>query len=175
MSDSWPRPAATPAGSRSGTPGLRRRSLAKAVSWRLVGTLDTLVLSFLTLTFLGPLLGLEAGHGENAATAGSIALAELVTKIVLYYLHERAWERVRWNLRPDRRGRHREGHGRSAAKTASWRILASLDTTLLAWLFTGSPAAAVSIGGLEVLTKLGLYYLHERAWARVGWGSGRGD
>lgn len=147
--------------------GRRRRSLAKAVSWRIVGTLDTLILAFLTLTFLGPFLGLEAGHGAIAATAGSIALAELVTKIALYYLHERAWERLGWNLRPD----GRDGHGRTTAKTASWRLLASLDTTLLAFIFTGSPAAALSIGGLEVITKLGLYYLHERAWARVRWGT----
>lgn len=157
-----------PARAREARPtGLRRRSLAKAVSWRLVGTLDTLLLAFLTLTFLGPLFGLEAGAGENAATAGSIALAELVTKIVLYYLHERAWERVDWNLRPD----GRDGHARTTAKTASWRVLASLDTTLLAFLFTGSGAAALSIGGLEVVTKLGLYYLHERAWARLRWGT----
>ncbi|HUF86605.1 MAG TPA: DUF2061 domain-containing protein [Thermohalobaculum sp.] len=157
----------TSASDRPRTAGLRRRSLAKAASWRVIGTLDTLVLAFLTLTFLGPLIGLEAGPGQNAATAGSIALAELVTKIVLYYLHERAWERIGWNLRAD----GRDGHGRTTAKTASWRILASLDTTLLAFLFTGSPAAALSIGGLEVISKLGLYYLHERAWARVRWGA----
>lgn len=158
------------ASNRPRTAGPRRRSLAKAASWRIVGTLDTLILAFLTLTFLGPLIGIEAGHGANAATAGSIALAELVTKIALYYLHERVWERIGWNRRAD----GRDGHGRSTAKTASWRILASLDTTLLAFLFTGSPGAALSIGGLEVITKLGLYYLHERAWARVGWAAGGG-
>lgn len=174
MIDSWPRSAETPAGRRSAASGLRRRALAKAVSWRIVGTFDTLVLAFLTLTFLGPLLGLGASHAANAATAGSIALAELVTKIALYYLHERAWERIGWNRPQDRHGNHRDGHGRTTAKTASWRILASLDTTVLALVFTGSPAAAVSIGGLEVVTKLGLYYLHERAWARVRWGTQEG-
>ncbi len=156
-------------------PGSPRRSLAKALSWRMVGTFDTLVLSFLTLTLLGPLLGLEpASHAKNAATASHIALAELVTKMALYYLHERAWERIRWNLRDGAGGRHRDGHARSVAKAASWRILASLDTTLLAFIFTGSIGAALSIGGLEVVTKLGLYYLHERAWARVHWGAARG-
>ena len=169
-----PCPASGPAAAPpDGQRGLRRRSLAKAVSWRIVGTLDTLVLAFLTLTFLGPWLGIAAGHGQNAATAGSIALAELATKIVLFYLHERGWERIRWDLRSDGRGHQREGHARTTAKTASWRVLASLDTTLLALVFTGSPAAALSIGGLEVVTKLGLYYLHERAWARVRWGAGR--
>src|SRR5437899_778701 len=56
------------------------RSLAKAISWRLAGSLDTLVLSYLvTRSFL---------------LAGSIA--ETITKIVLYYIHERAWTIVRW-------------------------------------------------------------------------------
>ena len=169
-------PAGLPGSARGYTSGSPRRSLAKAVSWRLVGTLDTLVLSFLTLTFLGPVLGIEgASHAENVITSSYIALAELVTKVALYYVHERAWERVRWNLRTDGRGNYREGNGRSVAKTASWRVLASFDTTLLALIFTGSPAAALSIGGLEVITKLGLYYLHERAWSRIGWGAAQDE
>ena len=55
----------------------RRRSIVKAVSWRLLGSLDTLTLSYL---FSG-----------SIAVAGSIASTEAFTKIVLYYLHERAW------------------------------------------------------------------------------------
>lgn len=58
------------------------RSLVKAISWRLVGSLDTFVLSlFVTHSFV---------------FAGSIASAETVTKIVLYYFHERAWAAVPW-------------------------------------------------------------------------------
>ncbi|MEM7441673.1 MAG: hypothetical protein AAF393_19015, partial [Pseudomonadota bacterium] len=46
-----------------------KRSLAKAISWRVVGTLDTLLLSFVILTFLAPILGMdEASHGDNAKT-----------------------------------------------------------------------------------------------------------
>jgi len=171
-------PAGAPGEPRPGgqgyIPGSPRRSLAKAISWRLVGTFDTLVLSFVTLTLIGPLLGLEAAsHAKNATTASHIALAEMITKMALYYLHERTWERIRWNLRDGAGGRRRDGHVRSVAKAASWRFLASLDTTLLAFLFTGSIGAALSIGGLEVITKLGLYYVHERAWARVHWGAAR--
>lgn len=59
---------------------------------------------------------------------------------------------------------------RSLAKTVSWRALGSLDTMLLGWLFTGSLAIAGSIASAEVLTKIVLYYLHERAWAHIGWG-----
>jgi uncharacterized membrane protein len=59
---------------------------------------------------------------------------------------------------------------RSLAKTLTWRGLASLDTFVLGWLVTGSVMFAGSIATLEVITKMALYYLHERAWARVLWG-----
>jgi uncharacterized membrane protein len=59
---------------------------------------------------------------------------------------------------------------RSFAKTISWRVLASIDTFLLGWLITGTLVFAVSIASAEVLTKIILYYLHERAWAFVSWG-----
>lgn len=67
--------------------------------------------------------------------------------------------------------RARESHRRSAAKAISWRILGSLDTMLLAYLFTGSMVVAGSIATTESLTKIVLYYLHERAWA--GFSSGK--
>lgn len=59
---------------------------------------------------------------------------------------------------------------RSLAKTGSWRCLATLDTFLLGYLVTGSLVFAGSIASLEVLTKLFLYYGHERLWAHVAWG-----
>ena len=147
-----------------------RRSLAKAVSWRLVGTIDTFILAFLVLTYVGPLFGLAPeSHAATAQTSSLIAVTELVTKIVLYFLHERAWALLGWGLRHDGR-RRRELHRRSVAKTASWRVLAGIDTVVLALIFTGSIGAALTIGGFEVLTKLALYFLHERAWSRIRWG-----
>jgi uncharacterized membrane protein len=59
---------------------------------------------------------------------------------------------------------------RSLAKTFTWRGLASIDTFLIGLLLTGNVTIAGSLATLEVLTKLILYYLHERAWARVVWG-----
>jgi uncharacterized membrane protein len=61
------------------------RSIAKAVSWRITGSIDTFALSYV---FTG-----------SAKLAGSIAGAEMATKMVLYYVHERAWSAVRWNQR----------------------------------------------------------------------------
>ena len=146
------------------------RSIAKAISWRVVGTLDTLALSFVILSYLGPVFGLEASAADNARTATLIALTEVATKMTIYYLHERLWSRLHWDRRVDEDGHHRDGPRRSATKTATWRLVASLDTMVLGLVFTGNLATAISIGGFEIATKLVLYFFHERAWARVRWG-----
>ena len=60
---------------------------------------------------------------------------------------------------------------RSLLKTISWRILASTDTFLLTWLVTGSYTAGLTVSGLEVITKMILYYFHERAWLQSNYGT----
>ena len=62
----------------------RRRSLAKTLTWRTTATIDTFIISYLVT--------------GNAAWAGSIAGFEVITKVVFYYLHERAWARTSWGL-----------------------------------------------------------------------------
>ncbi len=59
---------------------------------------------------------------------------------------------------------------RSIGKSVSWRILATCDTILISYLITGSIAIAASIGSIEVLTKMILYYFHERAWNKLEYG-----
>jgi uncharacterized membrane protein len=59
---------------------------------------------------------------------------------------------------------------RSIAKAVSWRVTGSIDTFVLALLFTGSGALAGSIAGTEIVTKIIIYYLHERASTWVRWG-----
>jgi len=53
---------------------------------------------------------------------------------------------------------------RHLAKTISWRIIGTLDTMILSALITGSWTIGLTIGGVEVLTKMILYFIHERAW-----------
>lgn len=67
--------------------------------------------------------------------------------------------------------RGRETHSRSLIKGISWRILGSIDTFVLSWFFTSSAKAAGAIAGTEVITKVLLYYFHERVWASVKWGT----
>ena len=56
---------------------------------------------------------------------------------------------------------------RTLYKTLSWRIVASLDTFLISWLVTGYFLLASTIASVEVVTKMGLYYGHERLWQRI--------
>ena len=53
---------------------------------------------------------------------------------------------------------------RHIAKTITWRIIGTLDTMIIAWVITGSLEWGLAIGGIEVFTKMILYFLHERAW-----------
>lgn len=53
---------------------------------------------------------------------------------------------------------------RHILKTISWRIIGTLDTIILSGIITGSWKFGLAIGGVEIVTKMILYYLHERAW-----------
>jgi len=55
---------------------------------------------------------------------------------------------------------------KSALKTLTWRVLASTDTLIIAWVLTGSFTLAGSIMSVEIVTKMFLYYAHERVWNR---------
>jgi len=65
-------------------------------------------------------------------------------------------------------------HRRSLAKAVTWRGTASIDTFLLGWLITGQAAWAGTIASIEILTKIVIYYVHERIWERVAWGRPKG-
>lgn len=59
---------------------------------------------------------------------------------------------------------------RSVIKALSWRILATLTTSLLVFAFTGRTDIAVTIGLFEGVIKMVLYYFHERSWNRLNAG-----
>ena len=90
----------------------------------------------------------------------------LRNKMVLYYFHERAWFRI--NLSKD--GEILESRKRHIAKTFTWRLVGTMDTMLLAWIISGNPMVGLKIGFAEVITKMALYYFHERLWYKVDFG-----
>ena len=59
---------------------------------------------------------------------------------------------------------------RSIIKTISWRTVGTLDTILISYIITGSMVMAASIGSIELVTKMILYYFHERAWNKINIG-----
>jgi len=130
----------------------RIRHIAKAITWRIVGTSDTVLISWMI-----------TGSGM---TGLKIGVAEVVTKLILYYLHERAW--FNFNLGPD--GITIESKKRHTLKTFTWRVVGTLDTMFLSWFISGNPLTGVKIGLAEWITKMALYYLHERLWYRFNLG-----
>lgn len=123
-----------------------KRHIAKTITWRMLGTLDTIVISWIITG--NPFTGLKIGFSE------------VFTKMILYYLHERLWIRIPI---PESRKRH-------FIKTFSWRFIGTMDTILLSWLISGNPMTGLKIGGVEVITKMVLYYIHERIWYRLNFG-----
>lgn len=126
--------------------GANKRHIAKTITWRIIGTLDTLLLSWLISGDLS--VGLQIGG------------LELVTKMLLYYFHERLWFKMKVV----------SSNRRHILKTFSWRAIGTLDTMLLGWLVTGNPFTGLKIGAAEVITKMFLYFAHEKLWYKINFG-----
>ena len=58
---------------------------------------------------------------------------------------------------------------RTIVKTLTWRVTASLTTFVIAWILTGDFLIGVSIGSIEAIAKIFLYYFHERIWNNISW------
>lgn len=65
-----------------------------------------------------------------------------------------------------------ETHLRSVVKGISWRIIATLVTTVVVWLISGEVSMALFAGASDSLVKIGLFWGHERIWQHIGWGRG---
>ena len=89
-----------------------------------------------------------------------MGLYEMVTKMVLYYLHERVWFK----------STIKSSNKRHILKTFSWRGVGTLDTIILGWVISGNPLTGLKIGGAEVVTKMLLYFGHEKLWYRINFG-----
>jgi uncharacterized membrane protein len=63
-----------------------------------------------------------------------------------------------------------EKHYRSLVKGISWRMTGSLDTMIISFLVTGKIKFALTITGVELFTKVFLYYVHERVWLKIPFG-----
>lgn len=137
----------------------KRRSVVKALTWRVIASLDTTVIAYFVT-------------GGDMKQAISIGGFEIITKMVIYFFHERGWNGVKWGKRvEDLPGvKTADTKKRSVVKAATWRILGSLDTFILSTFFTKNVKHATGITLIELVTKPILYFFHERFWNSVFWG-----
>ena len=63
-----------------------------------------------------------------------------------------------------------DSHKRSVAKAVSWRLVATLTTMGIVLALTRRIVLMIEVGFLDIIAKLVFYYLHERAWGKIGWG-----
>ena len=59
---------------------------------------------------------------------------------------------------------------RSLAKAISWRVTGTIDTFIISWFITGQVLIASGIAFTEIMTKIVLFWLHERVWNKISWG-----
>ena len=135
----------------------KKRSLIKSLTWRLLGSIDTFILSLIIINY--------SSEKYSYDLALYIASFEIITKTILYYFHERIW-----NIFKIGRLKEKVKRGRSLFKAMTWRIIASLDTFFISYIITGRFDWATSIAIFEIITKAIIYYFYERAWNRVTWG-----
>ena len=125
---------------------LNKRHIAKSLSWRLIGTLDTFLISFI-LT-------------DSISLGISITGFDFILKLFTYYFHERIWYYSKF----------KNSTKRHLLKTFSWRLIGSFTTVLISFMLTGNPFSGFKIGFFETFTKMIFYYLHEKIWYKVNYG-----
>ena len=65
---------------------------------------------------------------------------------------------------------HVESHSRSIAKAVSYRILGSTTTALIFYFLTGKGSLSLGAGVLDMVLKIGAYFIHERIWNHINFG-----
>lgn len=123
-----------------------KRHLAKTISWRIIGTLDTLFFSWYL-----------SGDIEKGI---SISAYTIITKMIWYFIHERVWFKSKVS-------NHNKRH---IYKTFTWRFVGTLDTIIISWIILGDISIGLQIGLAETITKMILYFFHEKLWYRINFG-----
>ena len=125
---------------------ISKRHIAKSLTWRFIGTIDTLLFAWL----------ITGDLNEGLSISGITTF----TKLVWYYVHERWW----FN------SSILDSNKRHLIKTFTWRGVGTLDTIFFGWLITGNPLTGLKIGGIETASKMLLYFGHEKLWYKINFG-----
>ena len=125
---------------------ISKRHLAKSFSWRFIGSLDTLLFTWLV-----------TGDFKQGV---DLSIVTTVTKLIWYYFHEKFWAK----------SSVKESSKRHVIKTFSWRLVGGIDTVVFGWLLTGNPFFGLKIGLTETISKMLLYFGHEKLWYKINYG-----
>ena len=125
---------------------ISKRHIAKSLSWRFIGSIDTLIFAWLIT--------------GDFSDSFNVTAFTTVTKLIWYYIHERLWFK---SSIADSNKRH-------IVKTFSWRFIGTIDTILFGWILTGNPFTGLKIGGVETISKMILYFGHEKLWYKINFG-----
>jgi uncharacterized membrane protein len=125
---------------------INKRHLAKTISWRVIGTIDTFFFAWL---FSG-----------DSLKGVSISAYSTITKMIWYYFHEKIWSKSQIE----------SSNKRHVYKTFTWRFIGTLDTIIISWIVLGDISVGLQIGVAEIVTKMVLYYFHEKLWYKFNFG-----
>ena len=125
---------------------ISKRHLAKSLTWRFIGSIDTLLFAWLVTGSLN--------EGLN------VSLITTVTKLIWYYIHEQVWFKSSMS----------DSNKRHIIKTFSWRFFGTIDSVVFGWIITGNPFVGIKIGLFETVSKMLLYFGHEKLWYKINYG-----
>ena len=124
----------------------RKSSIIKSITLRIIATLTTILLVYI---FSGEIV-----------LAGYAGLTDMVIKLILHYIYDRAWFKIiRTHTKAGSMGRVE-----TIMKTAGWRIIGTLGTLIIVYIFSREISLAGSVAIAEIFVKMLIYYVHERVW-----------
>lgn len=127
------------------------RSILKGISWRIVATVDTILVVLLITCFF------DQCSLDNAIKIGGY---EFLLKLAIYYFHERIWLRIL--------NKQASTNSEILKKAISWRLVATSTTFIISGIILqGFNEVALFIALTELFTKFVLYYIHEKLWLKL--------
>jgi len=122
------------------------RSRVKALTWRILGTVTTILLSYILI-----------GELDVAFKIGPI---DFVVKFITFFAHERLWQ-----IPP-----LLKLHNRRFLKMMLWKVIALSLTISTSFFVTGKMEFALRLGPVDFFSKMFLYYFHEFVWDHISYG-----
>lgn len=132
------------------------RSIAKTLTIRVLFSLSHLLNGFIV-------------SGSWIVGASIVGVAAVVN-MTLHWLHERVWNWVQWNRKPEDNAFFKDGHPRTVSKSVTWRALITINNFMIPYLMTGSWKQAAAFLTIATIINIVIYYSHERLWNMVKWG-----